>query len=830
MDKELEEYQFDKVKDINITHEMKNSFLEYAMSVIVSRALPDVRDGLKPVHRRIIYAMNNLNLHADKQYRKSATVVGEVLGKYHPHGDSSVYDAMVRMAQDFSYRYPLVKGQGNFGSIDGDEAAAMRYTEAKMSKVAMTMVDNLDEDTVAFEDNYDGREKEPSVLPSRIPNLLANGATGIAVGMATNIPPHNLGELIDGTIALIDNPEITIPELNEQYIMGPDFPTGALILGKSGIRKAFETGRGSVMQRAKVDINQSKTGKKSIIVKEIPYQVNKANLVEKIAELVRDKKIEGITALRDESSRVGIRIVIEVRKDANAEVLLNQLYKLTPLQTSFGVNSLALVDGQPKLLNLKQMLQHYLEHQIEVIERRTRFRLEKAQARAHILEGLQIALDNIDEIVKIIKESKVEAEANETLRERFGLSEIQAKAILDMRMARLTGLAREKLETELNDLHENIKFLTDILENHSRVLEIIKEELLEMKAKHADERRSEIVQGSFDLEDEDLIPVEKVMITLTSNGYIKRLPENTYKIQNRGGKGVKGITTNEGDDVNEIISMSTHDYLLAFSNKGKVYRIKGYQVPEYSRTAKGLPVVNLLPIEDDEIVLSLVCVDTFDKDEYMFFTTKNGIVKRVHLSEFDSIRQNGKIAISLKEDDELAAVKLTDGSCEIYIASSNGKLVRFDETDIRIMGRTASGVRGISLEKGAKVVGVATSLEGSNLLVISEKGYGKLSAVDVYRKSKRGAKGVKTINITDKNGALMCMKAVNGDEDAIIATSSGIIIRLTLDQVNVVGRNSIGVRLIKVEDDHVVSTVSITAKNETQTDFNDESDSNTKIN
>lgn len=828
MDKELEEYQYDKVKDINITHEMKNSFLEYAMSVIVSRALPDVRDGLKPVHRRIIYAMNDLNLHADKQYRKSATVVGEVLGKYHPHGDSSVYDAMVRMAQDFSYRYPLVKGQGNFGSIDGDEAAAMRYTEAKMSKVAMTMVDNLDENTVDFEDNYDGREKEPSVLPSRIPNLLANGATGIAVGMATNIPPHNLGELIEGTIALIDNPEITIPELNEQYIMGPDFPTGALILGKSGIRKAFETGRGSVMQRAKVDINQSKTGKKSIIVKEIPYQVNKANLVEKIAELVRDKKIEGITALRDESSRAGIRIVIEVRKDANAEVLLNQLYKLTPLQTSFGVNSLALVDGQPKLLNLKEMLQHYLEHQIEVIERRTRFRLEKAQARAHILEGLKIALDNIDEIVKIIRESKIESEANETLRERFGLSEIQAKAILDMRMARLTGLAREKLEAELSDLHENIKYLTDILENHSRVLEIIKEELLEMKTKHADERRSEIVQGSFDLEDEDLIPVEKVMITLTSNGYIKRLPENTYKIQNRGGKGVKGITTNEGDDVNEIISMSTHDYLLAFSNKGKVYRIKGYQVPEYSRTAKGLPVVNLLPIEDDEVVLSLVCVDTFDKDEYMFFTTKNGIVKRVHLSEFDSIRQNGKIAISLKDDDELAAVKLTDGKSEIYIASSNGKLVRFDESDIRIMGRTASGVRGISLEKGAKVVGVATSLEGSNLLVISEKGYGKLSTVDVYRKSKRGAKGVKTINITDKNGALMCMKAVNGDEDAIIATSSGIIIRLTLDQVNVVGRNSIGVRLIKVEDNHVVSTVSITEKDDNEVDFNVETNSNEK--
>lgn len=806
--------KYDKVVGINISNEMRTSFLDYAMSVIVSRALPDVKDGLKPVHRRIIHAMNSLGLYADKQYRKSATVVGEVLGKYHPHGDSSVYDAMVRMAQDFSFRYPLVNGHGNFGSIDGDEAAAMRYTEAKMSKISMMLVENINEDTVNFQDNYDGREQEPVVLPSRYPNLLANGASGIAVGMATNIPPHNLSELIDGLQALIVNPDITISELNEQYIFGPDFPTGALILGKSGIRKAFETGRGAIIMRAVSDIEEMRNGKKRIVVNEIPYQVNKANLVEKIAELAREKRIEGITDLRDESNRNGIRLVIELRKDVNAEVILNQLYKMTPLQSSFNVNSLSLVNGKPELLNLKQMLSYYLDHQIDVIVRRTKFRLKKAADRAHILEGLQIALDNIDRVIAIIRSSANDAEASQSLMAEFGLTEVQTKAILDMRLARLTGLAREKLEAELAELHETIKYLQDILDNHYRVLEIISEELNEIKAKYGDARRSQIIAGSFDLEDEDLIPQEEVIITLTSNGYVKRLPEDTYRIQNRGGRGIKGMATNEGDDVEQILTMSTHDYLLAFSNKGKVYRIKAYQVPEFNRTAKGLPIVNLLPLDEDESILTMMRVKEFDDERFMFFVTRNGVVKRTKLSEFESIRQNGKLAISLKDDDELLKVKLTDGTAEIFIGSSNGKLVRFDEEQVRIMGRTASGVRGINLENDNKVVGVATSLEGDMILVISEKGYGKLSDVSEYRKSNRGAKGVKTMNITDKNGALIDLRAVFGDEDAIVSTTSGILIRISLDQVSKVGRNSIGVRIIKVDEGYSVSSLSIVNKND----------------
>ena len=805
----MDERTYDKIVGINISEEMKQSFLAYSMSVIVSRALPDVRDGLKPVHRRIVYAMNNLNLYPDRQYRKSATVVGEVLGKYHPHGDSSVYDAMVRMAQDFSYNYPLVKGQGNFGSIDGDEAAAMRYTEAKMSKYAMMLVENIEEETVDFQDNYDGREKEPVVMPSRFPNLLANGTTGIAVGMATNIPPHNLGELIDGLLAIIEDPEISIAQLNENYIFGPDFPTGALILGKSGIRKAFETGRGSVMMRSKSTIEEKKNGRKQIVVTEIPYQVNKSAMIKRIAELVTtEKRIEGISDLRDESNRKGIRVVIEIKKDANAEVVLNQLHKLTALQSSFSVNSLALVDGSPKLLNLKEMLQLYLKHQIEIIERRTQFRLSKAEARAHILEGLKIALDNIDRIIAIIRSSKNDNIAIETLMSEFSFSEIQAKAIMDMKLSRLTGLAREKLDVELNELYSNINYYKDILANRSRVLEIIVEELTEIKNKYATPRRSEIVMGSFELEDEDLIPEENIIITLTDNGYVKRLPEDTYKLQNRGGRGVKGMATNEGDDVGQILSMSTHDYLLAFSNKGKVYRIKGYQVPEYSRQAKGLPIVNLLPLENEETILTVLSVSDFSDDKFMFFATKNGLVKRTNLAEFESIRQNGKIAISLNDDDELKHVKLTDGSLEIYIASSNGKLVRFDEDEVRVMGRNASGVRGINLED-ASVVGLATSEEGDHLLVVSEFGYGKLSLVDEYRKSKRGTKGVKTLNITNKNGNLMCMMAVEGHEDAIIATSAGIIIRISLEQVSRVGRNSIGVKIIRVDDEQTVSTLSI---------------------
>ncbi|MEG0283314.1 MAG: DNA gyrase subunit A [Erysipelotrichales bacterium] len=805
----MDEKTYDKIVGINIANEMRTSFLAYSMSVIVSRALPDVRDGLKPVHRRIIFAMNNLHLYADRQYRKSATVVGEVLGKYHPHGDSSVYDAMVRMAQDFSYRYPLVIGQGNFGSIEGDGAAAMRYTEAKMSKYAMNIIDGIDEDTIDFQENYDGREKEPVVMPARFPNLLANGSTGIAVGMATNIPPHNLSELIDGLLAMVENPDISIAELNENYIFGPDFPTGALILGKSGIRKAFETGRGSVMMRARTDIETLKNGRQRIIVTEIPFQVNLSTMIQKIADLVNEKRIEGISDLRNESNRNGIRIVIELKRNANAEVILNQLFKLTSLQSSFSVNSLSLVNGQPKLLNIKEMLQLYLKHQVEIIERRTKFRLDKAEARAHILEGLQIALDNIDEVVRIIRNADNDADASAKLSEKFGLTDIQTKAILDMRLARLTGLAREKLDAELSELHIQIAELKAILASHTRVLEIIVEELTAVKEKLGDRRRSEIIFGSFDLEDEDLIPEEDVLITITNNGYIKRLPEDTYRIQNRGGRGVKGMETNENDDVDQMIMMSTHDYLLAFSNLGKVYRIKGYQVPEFSRQSKGLPVVNLLSLEEEEYIQTLVKVNDFSEDKYMFFTTAKGIVKRVKLSEFESIRQNGKIAISLNENDELFQVKLTDGASEIFIGSSNGKLVRFDEEDVRVMGRNASGVKGMTLEANATVVGLATSLEGNKLLVISEYGYGKMSDVDEYRKSKRGAKGVKTINITDKNGSLMCLRAVNGCEDAIIATSSGIVIRVSLEQVSQVGRNSIGVRIIKVDDDHTVSTLSI---------------------
>jgi len=726
---------------------------------------------------------------------------------------------MVRMAQDFSYNYPLVKGQGNFGSIDGDEAAAMRYTEAKMSKYAMLLVENLDEDTVDFQENYDGREQEPVVMPSRFPNLLANGTTGIAVGMATNIPPHNLGELIDGLLAIIDNPDITIQELNEDYIFGPDFPTKALILGKSGIRKAFETGRGSVMMRAKSTIEEKKNGRKQIIITEIPFQVNKSAMIKRIAELVTtEKRIEGISDLRDESNRNGIRIVIEIKKDANAEVVLNQLHKLTALQSSFSVNSLALVDGSPKLLNIKEMLQLYLKHQIEIIERRTRFRLNKAEARAHVLEGLKLALDHIDRVIEIIRASKSDADASASLIAEFNFTEVQTKAILDMKLARLTGLAREKLQAELDDLHTNIAYLRGILESNQKVLEIIIDELTEVKNKYAVARKTEIIMGSFELEDEDLIPEENVIITLTDNGYIKRLPSDTYKLQNRGGRGLKGMATNEGDDVGQMITMSTHDYLLAFSNKGKVYRIKAYQVPEYSRQAKGLPIVNLLPLENEENILTILRVNNFTDDKFMFFATKKGLVKRTKISEFESIWQKGKIAISLHDNDELECVKLTDGKSEIYIASSNGKLVRFDETEVRVMGRTASGVRGINLEKDAYVVGMGTSEEGDHLLVVSEFGYGKLSNVNEYRKSKRGAKGVITLNITDKNGQLMCMRAVKGHEDAIVATTAGIVIRISLEQVSRVGRNSIGVKIIRVDEDDLVSVISILQPDEEETE------------
>ena len=809
----MEEKLYDRIKNINISSEMKTSFLDYAMSVIVARALPDVKDGLKPVHRRILYAMNDLGMTADKPFKKSARIVGEVIGKYHPHGDIAVYDTMVRMAQDFSYRYMLVDGHGNFGSIDGDGAAAMRYTEARMSKIAMEMVKEINKDTIDFKENYDGEEQEPVVLPSRFPNVLVNGATGIAVGMATNIPPHNLGETIDATIAVLENPLITIPELMENYIFGPDFPTGAYILGRSGIKQAFETGRGSVLIRSKVDTEELANGKKQFIVTEIPYQVNKAMLVERIAQLVRDKQIEGITDLRDESNRNGIRVVIELKRDVQSDVILNQLFRMTALQTSFGVNMLALVDDSPKQLNLKEVLIHYVNHQIMVIRRRTEFDLRKAQERAHILEGLRIALDNIDRIIAMLRSSNDDAEFMQKSNEAFGLTEVQAKAILEMRLRRLTGLERSKIEDEYQELLRLIIDYQDILARKERVDEIIKTELLEVKHRFNDPRRSEIIESDFDMEDEDLIPKEEIVITMTKSGYIKRTTVDTYRTQNRGGKGVKGMSVHEDDVINEFLTMNSHDYLLLFTNRGRVYRMKGYRIPNASRTAKGLPVVNLINLDENEIVKSLVAVKADSDSNYLFFVTKNGLVKRVHVSEFESIRQSGKIAISLKEEDELLTVKLTSGEDEIIIAGSNGKAVRFNENDVRAMGRTASGVKGFNVD-GSYAVGAATDKEGSYILSITQKGYGKKSELSDYRLTSRGAKGVKTINITDKNGPLVELKAVRGDEDLLMVTNAGIIIRISLDAVGVYSRSTQGVRLINVTEDQILSTVAVVEKEE----------------
>lgn len=809
----MEEKLYDRIKNINISSEMKTSFLDYAMSVIVARALPDVKDGLKPVHRRILYAMNDLGMTADKPFKKSARIVGEVIGKYHPHGDTAVYDTMVRMAQDFSYRYMLVDGHGNFGSIDGDGAAAMRYTEARMSKIAMEMVKEINKDTIDFKENYDGEEQEPVVLPSRFPNVLVNGATGIAVGMATNIPPHNLGETIDATIAVLENPLITIPELMENYIFGPDFPTGAYILGRSGIKQAFETGRGSVLIRSKVDTEELANGKKQFIVTEIPYQVNKAMLVERIAQLVRDKQIEGITDLRDESNRNGIRVVIELKRDVQSDVILNQLFRMTALQTSFGVNMLALVDDSPKQLNLKEVLIHYVNHQIVVIRRRTEFDLRKAQERAHILEGLRIALDNIDRIIAMLRSSNDDAEFMQKSNEAFGLTEVQAKAILEMRLRRLTGLERSKIEDEYQELLRLIIDYQDILARKERVDEIIKTELLEVKHRFNDPRRSEIIESDFDMEDEDLIPKEEIVITMTKSGYIKRTTVDTYRTQNRGGKGVKGMSVHEDDVINEFLTMNSHDYLLLFTNRGRVYRMKGYRIPNASRTAKGLPVVNLINLDENEIVKSLVAVKADSDSNYLFFVTKNGLVKRVHVSEFESIRQSGKIAISLKEEDELLTVKLTSGEDEIIIAGSNGKAVRFNENDVRAMGRTASGVKGFNVD-GSYAVGAATDKEGSYILSITQKGYGKKSELSDYRLTSRGAKGVKTINITDKNGPLVELKAVRGDEDLLMVTNAGIIIRISLDAVGVYSRSTQGVRLINVTEDQILSTVAVVEKEE----------------
>ncbi len=804
---------YDKLEQVDISREMRTSFLDYSMSVIVQRALPDVRDGMKPVHRRILHSMNTLGITASVAHKKSARIVGEVIGKYHPHGDKAVYDAMVRMAQDFSYRYPLVDGHGNFGSMDGDGAAAMRYTEARMSKISMEMMKDIQKDTVDFEDNYDGEEKEPVVLPARFPNLLVNGSVGIAVGMATNIPPHNLGETIDATLAIMDDPDITVSDLMENYIPGPDFPTGGIILGRSGIRQAYETGRGSIIIRSKVKIEEMDNGKKRIIVYEIPYQVNKATMIEKIASLVREKVIDGITYLNDESNRDGVRIVIELRKDVQEYVILNQLYRLTPLQTSFGINMLSLVNGAPKQMGIKETLQHYVDHQVEVTTRRTRFDLKKAEDRAHILEGFRIALDHIDAIIALIRASRNDEEAMQGLMEQFALSEVQAKAILQMQLRRLTGLERDKIETEYNELLATIADLRDILANESRIHEIIRQELSEVKEKYGDERRTEISDSGMEMDDEDLIPVEDVVITMSTSGYIKRAPVDTYKTQQRGGRGVKGMSLNEDDVIETLITMSTHDHLLMFTNLGRVYRLKGYNIPNASRTSKGLPVVNLLSLEKEESVTALVPMKKDSPAQYLFFVTQKGLVKRVKIEDFDYIPRKGKLAIQLREDDELINVKLTSGEDEILIAGSNGKVIRFEEDEVRPMGRTASGVRGFNTD-GGTVVGVAVSHEGKYLLSVSENGYGKRSEIDEYRKTNRGNKGVKTINVTTKTGSLVTVRAVNGDEDAMIVTDKGIIIRIALDHVGVYGRNTQGVKLINVADDETVTKVAVVAKNE----------------
>lgn len=802
------DHERSNVEEVNISDEMKTSFLDYAMSVIVSRAIPDVRDGLKPVHRRILYAMHELGMHADKSFKKSARIVGEVIGKYHPHGDSAVYEAMVRMAQDFSHRYLLVNGHGNFGSVDGDSAAAMRYTEAKMSRLSMELLRDINKDTIDYIDNYDGSEKEPVVFPSRFPNLLVNGSSGIAVGMATNIPPHNLGETIDAVLAISHRPDISVDELMENYIHGPDFPTAGKILGKSGIRRAYETGRGSITLRATTEIEENKSGTSRIIVTELPYQVNKAKLIEKIAELVREKRLEGISDLRDESDRDGMRIVIELRRDANANVVLNNLYKYTALQTTFGINMLALVDGQPKVLSLKECLQHYLDHQVEIIERRTKFDLRRAENRAHILEGLRIALDHLDEVITLIRNSATTEVAREGLMERFKLTEKQAQAILDMRLQRLTGLEREKIDTEYQDLLKLIQELKAILADREKVLEIIRQELTEIKERYNDERRSEIILGGIDfLEDEDLIPEENIVITLTHKGYIKRLPSSTYRTQNRGGRGVQGMDTQEDDFVEHLIYTSTHSTVLFFTNKGKVYRLRGFEIPEYGRTAKGIPIINLLQIEQGEWINAVIAADEYDEDQYLVFATKHGLAKRTSVSQFANIRKGGIIAINLREDDELISVRLTDGQEHIMIATKQGYLIRFEEEQVRPMGRTASGVKGITLRDGDEVVSMDILEKGAQILHVTNKGIGKRTPEDQYRLTHRGGKGIFTCKLTEETGHVSAVKAVTGSEDIMIITVDGVLIRIPVESISQTGRNTQGVRLIRLRDNEEVATV-----------------------
>ena len=809
-------HERDKKVEVNIVNEMRNSFIDYSMSVIVARALPDVRDGLKPVHRRILYTLYEEGMTPDKKYQKSANAVGAVMGHYHPHGDSAIYESMVRMAQDFTYRHTLVDGHGNFGSIDGDGAAASRYTEARLAKISMELLRDLNKDTVDFSENYDGQRKEPVVLPSRFPNILVNGNMGIAVGMATNIPPHNLGEVIDGCVAYIDNPEITVTELM-QYIKGPDFPTAGVILGNSGIKMAYESGRGAITIRGMATVEETHN-KHRIVITELPYQVNKKALIQRIGELVRDKVIDGISNLSDESALEGIKIVIDVKKEANANVVLNNLYKHTQLQTSYGINFLMLVDGSPRTLGLREIIEKYIDHQKHVIYRRCQFDLKRYKDRLHILDGLKIALDNIDRVIKIIRESADDDEAKAGLMSNFALSEVQSQAILDMRLKRLTGLEKSKIEEEIAELEKLVRELEEILASEEKILEVIKTEMLEIKDKYADERRTHIDMTAIDyIEDESLIPVENVVITLTNKGYIKRLPADTYKTQNRGGMGVKGMATNEEDFVEHLINATSHDYILMFTNRGKVYRIKGYEIPEYSRQSKGLPIINLLSLDKDEKVTSLLKICNNDEYKCLVFATKSGLIKRTDISEFDSIRTNGKKFITLKDDDELVSVKKTTGNDEILMASSNGRMVRFNEDAVRIMGRSASGVRGINLDGGI-LVGMEIVEPNEYVLVITEKGYGKKTPVDEYRITNRGGKGVKTVNITEKNGSIVSFKTVDDSKDLMIITDSGIIIRLAVDKISTMSRVTQGVKLINLKEDSIVSSTSIVDREEVSED------------
>lgn len=798
--------------NVNLTKEMKTSFIDYAMSVIVARALPDVRDGLKPVHRRILYGMNELGVTPDKPHKKSARITGDVMGKYHPHGDYSIYEAMVRMAQWWSYRYMLVDGHGNFGSMDGDGAAAQRYTEARMSKIALEMLRDINKNTVDFVDNYDANEREPLVLPARFPNLLVNGATGIAVGMATNIPPHNLGETIDAVKLVMDNPEVTTKDLME-VLPGPDFPTGALVMGKSGIHKAYETGKGSIVLRSRTEIEETKTGRERIVVTEFPYMVNKTKVHEHIVRLVQEKRIEGITAVRDESNREGVRFVIEVKRDASANVILNNLFKMTQMQTNFGFNMLAIQNGVPKILSLRQILDAYIEHQKEVVVRRTRFDKEKAEARAHILEGLLIALDHIDEVIRIIRASETDAEAQAELMSKFKLSERQSQAILDMRLRRLTGLERDKIQSEYDDLLALIADLADILAKPERVSQIIKDELDEVKRKFSDKRRTELMVGEvLSLEDEDLIEESDVLITLSNRGYIKRLDQDEFTAQKRGGRGVQGTGVKDDDFVRELVSTSTHDHLLFFTNKGRVYRLKGYEIPEYGRTAKGLPVVNLLKLDEDENIQTVINVESDRSDDaYLFFTTRHGIVKRTSVKEFANIRQNGLKALNLKDEDELINVLLTEGDMDIIIGTKFGYAVRFNQSAVRGMSRIATGVKGVNLREGDTVVGASLITDQDEVLIITEKGYGKRTVATEYPTKGRGGKGMQTAKITEKNGLLAGLMTVQGDEDLMIITDTGVMIRTNLANISQTGRSTMGVKVMRLDQDAQIVTFTTVA-------------------